>query len=119
MRDQHGRYQDTKTIVDNGPLWARGCALCTNGLVGAPPLRGVDTVSMERLAQAMLHELTFCTCQAGTRYHSCLLNREQELKDYERKAGMVQGATIKRTMDAVLKAMPVPTMHFQEREVVR
>lgn len=73
--------------VTTGNHWGRGCANCKYGMVAAPELTGACEVYLERLVQAIDGDLTFCTCQAGTRYRVFLLNRFQFLKEEARKDG--------------------------------
>lgn len=65
--------------------WARGCDKCKNGIAQAPELTGACELYLERLVQAVDGDITFCDCQAGTRYRVFLLNRFQFLKEEARK----------------------------------
>lgn len=85
MRDTHGRYRDVKAIVDLVPEWAAGCPNCTHGIVSAPELTGACSLHLERIVQHMAGDITYCTCQAGTRYRVYLLNRRQKLIEEARR----------------------------------
>lgn len=65
--------------------WARGCANCKHGIVSAPELTGACELYLERLVQVIDGDITFCDCQAGTRYHVFLKNRWLFLMDEVKK----------------------------------
>lgn len=65
--------------------WAAGCPSCTNGIVIAPDLTGAVELHLERLVQHMAGDITYCTCQAGTRYKVYLMNRRLKLIEEARK----------------------------------
>lgn len=120
MRDERGRYLNTKPIEDNGPAWARGCPSCTCGIVAAPELTGAAAVYLERLVQAIDGDITFCTCHAGKSYRVSLLNRrqriiEQERRDSQRKSAIFVGSQIDVARAAIhaAQAERTPTMHLE------
>lgn len=75
----------SSALKDNGPEWAHGCDACQYGIVLAPELTGGAEVHLERLIQHNAGDITYCTCQAGTRYRVYLLNRRQKLIEEARK----------------------------------
>lgn len=105
--------------------WARGCDKCKFGIVSAPPLTGVASLYMERMAQALDKSLTFCSCNAGERYRAALLNRRQMLIEEARKDTRMADAAHKNThpdiqatqrlMHAAYEAAPPPTIHADGR----
>lgn len=122
MRDEHGRYHSVKTITDNGPEWAAGCPSCTYGIASAPELTGAVELHMERLVQHIAGDITYCTCQAGTRYKVYLLNRRQKLIEEARKDARMADAAKRlshpdiqiaqaRIERSYVMAQP-PTMHM-------
>lgn len=126
MRDIRGRYTKSKPLTETIPLWAQGCELCECGIQDAPPIVGVASLYMERLVQAIDHELTFCTCKAGVRYHAALLNRRRVLIEEAKKDKRLSEWSMRGThpdIEATRRAMhrkreelsTVPTIHF-ERE---
>lgn len=86
MRDERGYYRDTKPLEELVPEWAHGCENCQYGIVQALPLTGATELHLERLVQAIDKQLVFCTCKAGTRYRSFLLNRRQFLLEEARRS---------------------------------
>lgn len=116
MRDTHGRYVDVKTIRDNGPTWAHGCANCKRGIVTAPELTGACEMYLERLVQAVDGDIVFCECQAGQSYRISLRTRYQKLVE-EAKRHPLMGEFVKRKthpdIDSARWAMAqsVGTMH--------
>lgn len=74
----------------SGPFgndWARGCPKCKFGIVSAPEFTGACERYLERLVQAVDGDITFCDCQAGTRYRVYLANRFLLLMDEVKKKG--------------------------------
>lgn len=127
MRDRHGRYLELKAISDNGPAWARGCPKCEFGLISAPELTGACELHMERLCQAINKQLTFCDCQAGTRYRVFLLNRRQKLLEEARQDPRMQEQARRLSHPDIDVAQarinksyeyaPAPTVHLDDVEV--
>lgn len=122
MRDIHGRYTDIKDIQSNGPTWAHGCDGCQGGLVGAPALTGVDSIYMERLAQVLLHQLSFCTCQAGIKseqyYRKVWKRLVAEAKGHpmmKESAARKSHPDIEAAMNAVVMAQPAPAIHKETK----
>jgi hypothetical protein len=85
MRDERGFYRDTKPLEELVPEWAKGCGKCKCGIVQAPPLTGAAPLNMERLIQVMDGDITFCDCQAGSRYYNYLRNRYRILIEEAKK----------------------------------
>lgn len=124
MRDTHGRYQSIKEITANGPEGAHGCPLCHCGIVSAPDLVGAAVpLYLQRLVQAVDHELTFCGCQAGKLYRICLANRRLEILEQQKQAmrGKVKvdnPIDVARKLIHIEQAKRVPTMHLEKEVVV-
>jgi hypothetical protein len=125
MRDIRGRYTKTKELTEIIPTWAQGCDQCECGVLDAPPLTGLASLYMERLVQAIDHELTFCSCMAGTRYHAALLNRRRVLIEEAKKDKRLSEWSMRGThpdIEATRRAMrrkreeqsTIPTIHFDE-----
>ncbi len=70
-------------IVDNAS--AHGCASCSYGIVAAPEITGACEFYLERLAQALNGDITFCDCRAGTNYHANLLKRHRKFVEEARR----------------------------------
>lgn len=112
--------------VTTGNHWGRGCKECKYGLVSAPELTGACEVYLERLVQAIDKQLTFCACQAGTRYHVFLLNRFQFLKEEARKDGRMSHfskmnshpdiESARRAMDSSYGMLKMPTIRWTGEE---
>jgi hypothetical protein len=85
MRDERGRYINTKFISDNGPAYARGCPSCHYGIILAPEPSGAVELYLERIVQALDHDITFCDCQAGKSYRVSLLNRRQIILEQHKR----------------------------------
>jgi hypothetical protein len=112
--------------VTTGNHWGRGCANCKYGMVGAPELSGACEVYLERLVQAIDGELTFCTCQAGTRYRAFLGNRFQflkrEVKADGRMAQFVANNShpdieaARKAMDSSYGMAKLPNIHWVDSE---
>ena len=126
MRDERGRYTTLKAVTDNGPTWARGCPSCTCGIVLAPELTGAAPFYLERLVQALDHDITFCTCPAGKAYHASLLNRRQKLiEEARRDPRMAESARDKTHPDIesaraavrAAQAQRTPTVHLAGERV--
>ncbi len=109
--------------VDNS--WAKGCKSCTYGIVAAPEITGACEFYLERLAQAINGDITFCDCRAGTSYRVSLLNRRQKLIEEARKYPRMVEQAKRSTHPDILSAQvlilekfakmqhdKVPTVHF-------
>ena len=102
--------------------WPRGCTNCKYGIVAAPELTGAVSLYLERMVQMIDGDVTFCTCQAGTRYRSALLNRRQALiEEAKRHQDMTEAARkgthpeIEGARRAMLESFGmtrVPTVHY-------
>lgn len=100
--------------------WAAGCALCNYGIVSAPELTGAVELHMERLVQHIAGDITYCTCQAGTRYKVYLMNRRQKLIEEARKDARMEAQAKRLTHPDIEIAMHnignsyrgMPTMHM-------
>lgn len=115
-RDTHGRYMSIKEITANGPDHAAGCPLCKFGIVSAPELSGAVPLYLERLVQAIDHNLTFCGCQAGKHYRIALANRRLEIIEQMKQAmrGKVKvdnPIDVARILIQLEQAKRVPTIH--------
>lgn len=103
--------------------WARGCPKCKFGIAAAPDLTRACDLHMERLVQAMGKEITFCDCQAGTRYRVFLLNRRQILIEEARRDSRMSDYAHKLTHPDIEMArqaitqsyamLRVPTVHYE------
>lgn len=112
--------------VNTGNHWGRGCESCKFGLASAPELTGACETYLERLVQAIDGDLTFCTCQAGTRYRAYLLNRFQFLKEETRKDGRMAAfvamnshpdiETARRAMNSSYGMLKMPTIRWVDSE---
>jgi hypothetical protein len=122
MRNELGQYVNTKPILSNGPEWAEGCDLCNVGIVSAPELTGAVSTALERLVQAIEHDITFCDCTAGKMYRISLLNLRQRLIEEARKSPLMQAQALRgshpdieiaqQKILAAHMSAPVPTMHM-------
>ncbi len=108
----------TDPIVDNA--WSEGCASCSYGIVAAPEITGACEFYLERLAQALGGDITFCDCRAGTNYRENLLRRHRKFIEEARKdPRMVEQAKrgthpdLDQAMSAIA-AKRVPTVRFVE-----
>lgn len=108
---------------DSKQHWGAGCDKCNYGIVAAPELTGAVELYLERIVQALNGDITFCECQAGTRYRVSLLNRRQKLIEDARK-GKLMAAYAQRqshpdlelAQKLVLQSYEahVPTIHLAE-----
>lgn len=114
----------SSALLTSGPEWAHGCEHCQGGIILAPqPTRMVE-LHMERLVQAIADDITFCTCQAGTRYRVYLLNRRQILIEEARKDPRMaeQAARLSHPELDIARhyiygaGRGVPSMHFEETQ---
>ena len=122
MRDERGQYKNLKELTANGPEQAAGCPLCKFGIVSAPDLSGVVPLYLERLVQAIDHELTFCGCQAGKHYRIALANRRLEVierarQDVRGKVKVDNPIDVARTLIRIEQAKRVPTIHLEKEPV--
>lgn len=122
-RDTHGRYINLKAIIENGPEGAHGCPLCKFGIVSAPDLVGAAVpLYLQRLVQAIDHELTFCGCQAGKHYRISLANRRLEIIEQMKQAARGKDKVdnpidVARTLIRLEQAKRVPTIHLEKEPV--
>ena len=86
MRNERGQYLNLKAIMDNGPEWASGCDKCKCGVLSAPDLTGAVPLYLERLVQAVDHDIDFCNCEAGQKYQVSLRNRYQATIEQDKQA---------------------------------
>lgn len=118
MRDDRGNYISLKAIIDNGPEGAAGCPLCKFGIVSAPDLVGAAVpLYLQRLVQAIDHELVFCGCQAGKHYRISLANRRLEIIEQMKQSmhGEVKvdnPVDVARKLIRIEQAKRVPTVHM-------
>lgn len=102
--------------------WAAGCPQCKYGVVSAPELTGAVELHMERLVQHIAGDITYCTCQAGTRYKVYLLNRRQKLIEEARRDARMGDAAKRLTHPDIEIAMHnignsysgMPNIHFEQ-----
>lgn len=104
------------------PEWAHGCDQCKHGIAEAPELPRRHGVALERLAQARLHMLTFCECQAGVMQEKYLRKLEMRLVNEaladEKLMHIGQRKShpdIDAAMNAVVMFTPPPTMYQEEK----
>lgn len=100
MRDDHGRYVDTKTITDIGPDWASGCGACAFGIVAAPDIVPALPLHESRAVQANEDMILFCDCRAGFMYR-------QQLRRVYNTLSMGSRQNIR----AIVMAATVPSIH--------
>lgn len=118
--------RNVKEIGKVGPDWARGCKECKYGIVLAPEITGACELYLERLVQALDKQITFCECQAGTRYRDYLLSRRQFLlaearNDYRMSAFAAKSThpDIESARYAILEsygAAKAPSIRYVESE---
>lgn len=104
--------------------WAAGCSKCKHGIASAPELTGACELYLERLVQAIAHDITFCDCMAGGRYRVFLLNRRQILIEEARKdkrmvkyAALNTHPEIEWAQARVVESysmLKMPTIHYEE-----
>jgi hypothetical protein len=117
MRDERGRYQQTKALEEMAPEWAHGCDKCTCGVVSSPPLTKAVNLYAERLVQMIDKQLILCDCRAGQRYYNNLRNLYRMRFEEEGRKPPVELEIARQHIERALLAAQPPNIHMQEERV--
>jgi len=102
MRDERGRYLDSKPIADSVPAWASGCPKCKGGIVSAPDVRALPLYE----ARAVMGDagmIVWCGCRAGLTYRRYAQRTFRSMNPLSAKAAL----------DHINANLAAPSMHLE------